>query len=147
MMKFQSIGARLICSVASIIIRDAALSFPLTLTLSPGEREQLQPSRIRSSRVDLRPARQMILPLLGETAGVRGTRRVDFTRRRIFTNTESENHVGTITPESPSPAQVSPLNAGTSLAISLNRPSMVTNPFWPVTLNTSSCRNSHSGRL
>ena len=56
------------------------------------------------------------------------------------------DHMATVTPVSPSPAQVKPLNAGTSSAMWLNKPSMLASPAWPVTRETSSCRNSHSGR-
>src|SRR5206468_2034752 len=102
---------------APICIRPAAILFPLTLTLSPGEREQLQPSRIRCNRVGLCPARPMVLPLLGERVGVRGTRTSDLALLRIPEHSGFESHIGTVTPESPNPAHVSPLNTGTSLAI------------------------------
>src|ERR1043166_8087574 len=52
----------------------------------------------------------------------------------------------TVTPVSPSPAQVRPLKAGTSAAIWLNKPSMLTKLFCPARLKTSSWRISHSGR-
>src|SRR6266487_1125591 len=60
--------------------------------------------------------------------------------------THSTAQMGTVTPVSPKPAHVSPLNEGTSVPIWLNNPSMLTNPSWPVTSKTNSCRNSHSGR-
>ena len=65
------VDLRALRAVPLAALEQSGDSFPLTLTLSPGEREQPSPGRDKSSRDTLLPPRPGVLPL-PRRAGVRG---------------------------------------------------------------------------
>src|SRR5213594_913498 len=92
------------------------------------EREDHFPRCEKPRNSEYSDRRVTILPLPKGEGWGEGKENFAFVRRQMILMDQSERHTCTGTPVSPSPAQVRPLKAGTSFAIWLNKPSIVTKP-------------------